>query len=153
MISSTEREGKFATLLNKVQLYEGVFDGGDIDIDIDIALSITTLETKKRESAPFYRHWGSVQAVRPIGEIELQLYSFLTTALEGVSGQQQVPAEIYSRERPGTQCTRGWVGPRARLDRCGKSGPPWIRFPDRPARSQSLYRLRFPFHPVDTKWM
>jgi len=56
MISSTEREGKFATLLNKVQLYEGVFDGGDIDIDIDIALSITTLETKKRESAPFYRH-------------------------------------------------------------------------------------------------
>jgi hypothetical protein len=26
-------------------------------------------------------------------------------------------------ERPGTYCTRGWVGPRAGLDRCGKSRP------------------------------
>jgi len=28
------------------------------------------------------------------------------------------------RERPGTHCTEGWVGPRAGLDRCGKSRPP-----------------------------
>jgi hypothetical protein len=35
------------------------------------------------------------------------------------------------------------VGPRAGLDRCGKSRPPpsGIRSPDRPVRSQSLYRL------------
>jgi hypothetical protein len=26
-----------------------------------------------------------------------------------------------TRERPGTHCTGGWVGPRAGLDRCGKS--------------------------------
>jgi len=26
-------------------------------------------------------------------------------------------------ERPGTHCTGGWVGPRAGLDRCGKSHP------------------------------
>jgi len=39
------------------------------------------------------------------------------------------------------------VGPRAGLDRCGKSGPPTgFRSPDRPARSQSLYRLRYPAH-------
>jgi hypothetical protein len=29
------------------------------------------------------------------------------------------------------------------LDGCGKSRPSGIRFPDRPARSESLYRLRY----------
>ena len=39
------------------------------------------------------------------------------------------------------------MSPRAGLDRCGKSRPPTgIRSPDRPARSQSLYRLRYPAH-------
>jgi hypothetical protein len=34
------------------------------------------------------------------------------------------------------------VGPSAGLDRCGKSRPPTgIRYPDRPSRSESLYRL------------
>jgi len=37
------------------------------------------------------------------------------------------------------------VGPRAGLDGCGKSRPPTgIRSPDLPARSESLYRLRYP---------
>ena len=37
------------------------------------------------------------------------------------------------------------MGPRASLDGCGKSGPPTgIRSPDRPARSESLYRLSYP---------
>ena len=30
---------------------------------------------------------------------------------------------LYPRERPGTHCTGGWVGPRAVLDGCGKSHP------------------------------
>ena len=61
-----------------------------------------------------------------------------------VRGQRQAPAALYPQEKPGTHCTRGWVGPRAGLDRCGKSGPPTgIRSPDRPARSQSLYRLSY----------
>jgi len=33
------------------------------------------------------------------------------------------PAALYPRERPGTHCTGGWVGPRAGLDRCGKFHP------------------------------
>jgi len=70
----------------------------------------------------------------------------LTTALEGVRGQRHVPAALNPRERPGTHCTGGWVGPRAGLGRCGKSAPPGIRSPDHPARSQSLYRLRYPAH-------
>jgi len=27
---------------------------------------------------------------------------------------------LYPRERPGTHCTGGWVGPRASLDGCGE---------------------------------
>ena len=39
-------------------------------------------------------------------------------------GQLHAPAALYPRERPGTHCTGSWVGPRAGLDRRGKS-----RFP------------------------
>jgi len=40
----------------------------------------------------------------------------MTAALEGVSGQQHVPAAIYPQKRPGTNFTGDWVGPRAGLD-------------------------------------
>ena len=36
------------------------------------------------------------------------------------------------------------MGPRTGLEECGKSHPTGIRTPDRPARSESLYRLRYP---------
>ena len=36
------------------------------------------------------------------------------------------------------------MDPRAGLDKCEKSRLPRIRSPNRPARSQSLYRLRYP---------
>ena len=42
------------------------------------------------------------------------------------------------------------MGLRAGLDWCGKSRPTGIRSPDRPARRQSLYRLRYPAHFVKT---
>jgi len=42
------------------------------------------------------------------------------------------------------------VGPRASLDWCGKSRPSGIQFPDRPARKQSLYGLRYPAHTIYT---
>ena len=47
------------------------------------------------------------------------------------------------RKRPSTHCTRGWLGPRAGLDRGGKSRPHRDSIPNRPARSQSLYRLSY----------
>jgi hypothetical protein len=56
------------------------------------------------------------------------------------------PRPLYLRERPGTHCTGGWVDPKAGLDVCEKSRPTGIRSPDRPARSQSLYRLSYPAH-------
>ena len=63
-------------------------------------------------------------------------------------GQCQAPAALYPRERPGTHCTGGWMGPRAGLDRCGKSRPNRDSIPDRPVRSQSLYRLSYPAHKI-----
>ena len=46
--------------------------------------------------------------------------------------------------QPGTHCTRGWVGLGA--DQTG------IRSPDRPARSESLYRLRCPGRRIRKVW-
>ena len=40
----------------------------------------------------------------------------LTSALDWVGGHRQAPAALYSRERPGSHCIGGWVGPRAGLD-------------------------------------
>jgi hypothetical protein len=36
---------------------------------------------------------------------------------------------IYHRGRPSTHITGGWVGPRAGLDKCGKSRPHRISIP------------------------
>jgi hypothetical protein len=48
---------------------------------------------------------------------------------------------LYSRERaPGTHSIAGWVDPKAGLDDMDSNSHP----PDRPARSQSLYRLSYP---------
>ena len=55
------------------------------------------------------------------------------------------PRPFYPRERPGTYCTGGWVGPKTGLDGRGKSRPhTGIRSPERPVRSESLYRLSYP---------
>jgi len=61
-------------------------------------------------------------------------------------GQRYAPAAPYPRERPGTLFTGGWVGLRAGLDWCGKTRRTGFRSPDRPARRQLLYRLRYPAH-------
>jgi hypothetical protein len=70
----------------------------------------------------------------------------MTTALEGVRGQRHAPAVLYPGKDPVPIVQlAGWT-----------PGPLWtgaenltatgIRSPDRPARSQSLYQLRYPAH-------
>jgi hypothetical protein len=58
-----------------------------------------------------------------------------------VGGQLHAPAALPPGKRPGTHFIGGWVGLRAGLDLCGYLAPTGIRSPDRPARSESLYRL------------
>jgi hypothetical protein len=62
----------------------------------------------------------------------------------GVGGQLHAPAALPPGKRPGTHCIGGWVGPRSGLDGCKKSCSYRDSIPDRPARSESLYRLRYP---------
>jgi hypothetical protein len=40
-----------------------------------------------------------------------------------VRGHRHAPSALFPRERPGIYCTGGWVGPKAGLDRYGKSRP------------------------------
>jgi hypothetical protein len=59
----------------------------------------------------------------------------------GVIGQRHAPAALYPGERTGTQCTGGWVGPRAGLDAGARRKilcPCRVSNPDHPARSQTL---------------
>ena len=61
-------------------------------------------------------------------------------------GVTVTPRPLFTpKERLGSHCIGGWVGPRAGLDRCGKSRPQ-PEFDPRTVqpRSQSLCRLRYP---------
>ena len=46
-----------------------------------------------------------------------------------VGGQGHAPDALPPGNRPGTHYIGFWVGPRARLDRCGKSRPHWNSIP------------------------
>ena len=46
---------------------------------------------------------------------------FLVHGTRRGEGSASRPGRSLPRERPGTHCTGGWMGPRADLDRCGKS--------------------------------
>jgi hypothetical protein len=48
----------------------------------------------------------------------------LTSELDGGWVFNATPRPIYPRERFGTHCIAGWLGPRAVLDGCGKSRSP-----------------------------
>jgi hypothetical protein len=70
-------------------------------------------------------------------------------------GLRHAPAALYPRRKtPGTYCTGGWVGPRARLDTEARgkilSPLPGIerRSPVRPARNQTLHWLSYPHVPA-----
>ena len=69
-----------------------------------------------------------------------------TSALEGVGGQRHALATLP----PGKTrypLYRRLGGPQGRSGRVRKISPPTgIRSPDRPARSESLYRLLYPNH-------
>ena len=69
-------------------------------------------------------------------------------ALEGVSGQRHALAALYSWEMPDTHCTGGWLAPGAVWTGAENLAHTGSRSPYRPARSQSLYRLRYTVHKI-----
>ena len=60
----------------------------------------------------------------------------------GLGSQRHASAALPPENRPGTHCTGVFVGLKASLDGCGRIAFSGIRSPVRPARSESLYRLR-----------
>jgi hypothetical protein len=58
----------------------------------------------------------------PVGS-RLELYVSFTLGARWGWVVTATPRPFYSRERPGTHCIGGWLGPRAGLDGCGKSRP------------------------------
>jgi 2-polyprenyl-6-methoxyphenol hydroxylase-like FAD-dependent oxidoreductase len=88
--------------------------------------------------------------LKTYGGVDVEVRFFLTSALFGGEWSASRPACFAPGERvPGTHWIGGWVGPRTGLDDMEK----WKFFPPpglelrplgRPARSQSLYRLRYP---------
>jgi hypothetical protein len=77
-------------------------------------------------------------------DIALLFYDYDTRRGWGVSG---TPRPLFTPGKDPVPIVQeaGWA-PRAGLERCGKSLPHRGSIPDRPARSQSLYRLRYPAH-------
>ena len=64
----------------------------------------------------------------------------------GVRGQRHAPSALYSRY----PLYRTLDGPQGRPGQVRKISPPTgIRFPDCPARSPSLYRLRYPAYTLN----
>jgi hypothetical protein len=50
---------------------------------------------------------------------EVQLYSFFNLGARLGGVVNAMPQPLHPRERLGTHCTGGWVGPKAGLDACG----------------------------------
>ena len=71
------------------------------------------------------------------------MYSSTLSLTSGLheGGVNATPWLIYpGGKRPSTHCVGGWVGLRAVLIGAENLAPSGIRSPDRPARSESLYR-------------
>jgi hypothetical protein len=75
----------------------------------------------RREEVSRYHHAGAKE------ESKNNSYSFLTSVLDGVSGQRHAPAALYPRERTrGTHWTGCWEGVRPGVQ---TSQPPIQRVP------------------------
>jgi hypothetical protein len=83
------------------------------------------------------------------GGVDVQIHIFLTSALVGSQWSALRPCRFIPGETPGSHWIGGWMDPRASLDDVEErksltlSGLE-LRPLGRPARSQSLCRLRYP---------
>jgi hypothetical protein len=100
---------------------------------------------KVRQGAPLYRHWGSVQAVWPIAwstSIALPFHDHGTRRGWGVS---VMPRPLFTPRKDPVPIVQeaGWVPVSTGAENLA---PTRIWSLDRPARSESLYRLSYPAH-------
>ena len=99
---------------------------------------------------------GTEALYRLYGPQEEQRYSSTLSwpwHQKGVRSEHHAPVALYPLERTSTHCTGGWVGPRAGLDRCGKSRLPHrdsIPGPSSPQPVAILTTLPGPWNPLHT---
>ena len=77
----------------------------------------------------------------------------MTTALEGGEGSASRPGRSPPGKDPVPLVQEAGWAPGPVWTGAENLGPTGIRSPDRPARSQSLYRLRYSVHFVDTSYV
>jgi hypothetical protein len=88
--------------------------------------------------------------VKAYGGVDVSIHLFLSSTLVELKGRLHAPAALPSvKKAPGTHLMGGWVGLRVGLDDVERRK--FLILPGlelrplgRPARSQSLYRLRHP---------
>jgi hypothetical protein len=74
---------------------------GQTDVtNLIVAFRNFAMAPKKTYSCPCPCHKG-------VGEVEVWLFSFLTSAQDGIGGQHHVPAALPPEKYPGTHCTGG----------------------------------------------
>jgi hypothetical protein len=81
------------------------------------------------------------------GGVDVQKYIFMTSAVVGGEWSASCPCRFTLEERaPDTHWIRSWVGPRAHVEKRKFLALPELELRPlgRPARSYSLYRLRYP---------
>jgi hypothetical protein len=92
-----------------------------------------------------------LHAKKALGGRWYSSYSFLTSALDGIEWSESRPGRALALGKwpPCTQCTGGWVGPRAGLDtedRVKKCRLCRGSNVVRPVHSQTIYWLSYPAH-------
>jgi hypothetical protein len=110
-----------ASARQKVTVFWDIAPCSLVEIDrLSKALTASIIRTMSLKSV-FDSSRGRIylSAKTTRGERQYSSYSFLTSALDGVSGQRHAPTALPPppRERtPGIYWTGGWVGPKAGLD-------------------------------------
>ena len=82
--------------------------------------------------------------LRPIGGVEVWLYPFLTTALEGGEGSTSRPGRSLPPGKTRYSLYRRLRWPQGRSGRAENLAPTRIRSPDRPARSSVAIPTELP---------
>ena len=88
------------------------------------AFGIHAADNQVKKSVPLYRHWGSVQAVRPIWGIRSIALLFLDHGTRRGDGSALRPVALYPRGKRRYPLYRRLGGPQGRSGQVRKISPP-----------------------------
>jgi hypothetical protein len=80
-------------------------------------------KTTYKSFKKYFKKRDPYTGLRSKGEKRYNSILSLASALEGGGVASSTPRPLHPREKPGTHCTGGWLGPRAGLEGCENSRP------------------------------